>query len=511
MCGAVFLVGLLLRLWILWNAPLNADEATAGLVAHQIIHGHTYAFYWGQRYGGVETYFTALNFLIFGQSPFVLNATPAILALVASVLVWRIGIRLFDPAPAVVAAVLSWIWCESSLWNSTRATGFHEVALVLGLILLLQSLRIVQRARHQGSDLLKDWAILGTAGGLGFWASPEIVYFVVPSLVMVATALRHRSAVAALKRLAIAAGTAFVAVLPWIWSVVTGGGSGVPPSTESYLSRLGTFSTHVLPMVLGLRVEGIGLWEGGRGFGLIVYSLIVVFVLTGAVLLVIRGRDAWVVVLTLALYPFLYTAFPTSSFWNDGRYAIYLTPILSLVIAGGLWQMLRPPIATWVASVLLVLACASTLVAFNDGYGAIGKPSELTSFSTDPNPAVTTLAMQLNRLGVSHAYAGYWLANDLTFITDSQVTALSLNVDRNPPGASNAGQRDVAWIFVPASSIGPASNQLGASTDLEPGSITEPAFIAWLNDHGVTYQKKSTDDFDVIIPVRSVSPTDVTG
>ena len=172
MCGAVFLVGLLLRLWILWNAPLNADEATAGLVAHQIIHGHTYAFYWGQRYGGVETYFTALNFLIFGQSPFVLNATPAILALVASVLVWRIGIRLFDPAPAVVAAVLSWIWCESSLWNSTRATGFHEVALVLGLILLLQSLRIVQRARHQGSDLLKDWAILGTAGGLGFWASP---------------------------------------------------------------------------------------------------------------------------------------------------------------------------------------------------------------------------------------------------------------------------------------------------------------------------------------------------
>ena len=39
------------------------------------------------------------------------------------------------------------------------------------------------------------------------------------------------------------------------------------------LSRLGTFFTHVLPMILGLRVEGAGLWEGGEAFGVIVYAL----------------------------------------------------------------------------------------------------------------------------------------------------------------------------------------------------------------------------------------------
>ena len=56
-------------------------------------------------------------------------------------------------------------------------------------------------------------------------------------------------------------------------------------------------------------------------------------------------------VLALGLYPFLsYDLFPTSWFWNDGRYGLSLTPILSLVIAGGLWQMVRPPVAAWVVS-----------------------------------------------------------------------------------------------------------------------------------------------------------------
>ena len=435
-CGAVFLVGLLVRLWLIGNAPMNADEATAGLVAHQILHGHTYAFYWGQDYGGVETYLLALNFLVLGQSPFALAATPAMLALVGAVLVWRIGLRVLQPAAAVVAAVLSWVWCESTLWNSTRESGFREANLVFGLILLLQSLRIAQGLRSSGSDRLVDWAILGAAGGLGFWASPEIVYFAVPALVMVVLTLRGRSALNVAKRVAIAGGAAFIGMLPWIWTTATSGSTHIPPSPDSYFSRLGTFFTHVLPMILGLRVEGVGLWEGGHDFGVLVSAVLVVFTAVAAVLLAVKRRDAWVLGLTLVLYPFVYAAFPTSSFWNDGRYGITLTPILALVIAGGLWQMMRPEIAAWVGSAVLILACASTLVAFNDGYGALGKPGELTSFSTDTDPVVTTLGDQLQHMGITHAYAGYWVANDVTFVSDGHVTALAIGTNRNPPGAT---------------------------------------------------------------------------
>ena len=510
-CAIAVVGGVLLRLWLLGNAPMNSDEATAGLVAHEITHGHTYAFYWGQSYGGVEPYLLALNFTIFGQSPFVLNATPAVLALVGSVLVWRIGLRLFQRTAALLAGVLSWIWSESSLWNSTKEYGFHEVCLVLGLVLLLQSLRIAQHIRTEGTDRLSDWLILGAAGGLGFWASPEIVYFTVPAVVMAATSLRGRSASTAVARAAIAGGAAFVCALPWIWATWSSRGAGIPSSPVSYVSRLGTFFTHVAPMVFGLRVEGAGSWEGGHGFGLIAYLILIGYVVGAAILLAVRRRDAWVLGLTLGLYPFLYAAFPTSWFWNDGRYGISLTPILSLVIAGGLWQMLRPPAVAWVGGALVVLACVSTLVAFNDGYGAIAAPSRLTSFATNPNPVVTSLAGQLGHLGIPHAYASYWVANDLTFISDNRITAFALDQNRNPPGATSVGKSGAAWIFVPANAVAPDSAQLGSTSDLEPGSITEPALIKWLTAHGVSYRKQSTDGFDLIVPSRNVSPSEVSG
>ena len=159
-------------------------------------------------------------------------------------------------------------------------------------------------------------------------------------------------------------------------------------------------------MILGLRVEGVGLWEGGHVFGVIVYALLVLLVVGGAILLAIRRQDAWILGLTLVLYPFMYAAFPTSSFWNDGRYGVTLTPILALVIAGGLWQMLRPGMAAWAGAAVLVLASVSTLVAFNDGYGAIGTPSRLTSFTANPNPAVTTLAAELEHLGIATCTPG---------------------------------------------------------------------------------------------------------
>lgn len=510
-CGVLIVVGVLLRVWLLGNAPMNSDEATAGLVAHSIAHGHTYAFYWGQSYGSVEPYVLALNFRVFGQSPFMLNATPALLALVGSILVWRIGLRLFQPAAAVVAAVLSFIWSESSLWNSTREYGLHEVTMVLGLVLLLQALRIVQKGRDEGADRLFDWALLGAAGGLGFWASPEIVYLAVPALLMVAFSLRGQTIAGAAARVGVAVGTACVGMLPWIWATATRSGSGIPPSPVTYFARLGTFFSHVLPMMLGLRVEGIGLWEGGHVFGAIASALLIAFVLGGAVLLVVRCPDSWILALALVLYPFLYAAFPTSWFWNDGRYGLSLTPILSLVLVGGLWQMVRPGVAAWAGSALLVLACVSTLVAFNDGYGAIGRPSELTSFVANPNTEVTALADQLDLLGISHAYAGYWIANDLTFISNGRVTALALDENRNPPGATNAGAKDVAWVFVPDASVAAVSSQTGSVTDLQPGALTETQFIAWLQSHGVTYQRHAVRGFDVIVPDQNVDPATVTG
>ena len=499
--------GLLLRLWILGNAPLNSDEATAGLVAHEIARGHFFAFYWGQGYGGVEPYALALSFLVAGQSPLTLNGTPVLLALLGSILVWRIGLHLFRRPAALVAAVLSWVWSESTLWNSTKEYGFHEACAVLGLVALLHAVRIVIGSRTAHGDRVSDWCILGAAIGLGYWASPEIVYFALPGTVVALVALRQRANGGIVRRLGALGAAALIGATPAIWAVATRHGTAIPSSPATYLSRLGTFFSHVLPMVLGLRIEGAGAWELGDRFGPVAYALVLVVVGAAAVVVAAGNRDARVLVLALALFPFLYAAFPTSWFWNDGRYAIGLTPVLALVVVGAVWQVLRPAVAVWVGAALLLVALASTLVAFNSGYGAIGSPGRLTTWSANPNPAITGLAHHLERIGATHVYAGYWVANDLTFVSNGRVTALSVGEARNPPEAGSVeAAPTAAWVFVPPDSAAVAASQLGSTTDLDPGSTTEAGLVAWLDHHGIRYTRSSTGVFDIIVPTRNVPP-----
>ena len=435
--GVALLLGLFLRIWILGHAPMNSDEATIGLVANRILRGHFSAITWGQSYGGVEAYVVAMAFLLFGQSPFVLDATPAVLALVGCVLVWRIGRRLLAPAAGVVAGALAWVWSESSLWNSTRETGYHEVQMVLALGFLLQGVRIVQRGHDEASDRWADWVVLGLIGGVGIWASPEVVQIILATGVFLVVNFRSRPLRWIGARAAVVAAAALVGVFPWIWTTLHPTDRTPIPALEPFGGRLHTFAVHVLPMLLGLQVEGPGDWEGGRAFGFAVYGALVALVVACSVVLVVRRRDAWVLVLALALYPFLYAASPAAWFWNDGRYGLTLTPLLSLVLIGGLWQLVRPGAVTWVAGAVLLLACLSTIVAFNDGFGAVSAPGRLTTFSSDPNTAVHALAEGLTGLHVTRAYAGYWVADDLTFESGGRIDARSLTeATRNLPASS---------------------------------------------------------------------------
>ncbi len=124
---------------------MTSSTEIPGLMAHQILRGHFFAFYWGQNYGGVEPYVVAAVFALFGQSSFTLGLTPILLDVVAVVLVWRIGLRLFGPQIALGAALLFWIWPEVYIFDSTLEYGFRFVTLVCGLAVMLLALRISQR------------------------------------------------------------------------------------------------------------------------------------------------------------------------------------------------------------------------------------------------------------------------------------------------------------------------------------------------------------------------------
>ena len=156
-------LGLLLRLYALGRGPMNSDEAVVGLMAREILHGHFFAFYWGQNYGGPEAYAVAVVFAVFGSSSFTLGLTAVLLCAGSLVLLWRIGNRMFASPVGAVAAIAFWVWPETYMTSSTVEDGFRWLALLCGLTVLLTVLRIgdgeattrrLDRARARRRDRL---------------------------------------------------------------------------------------------------------------------------------------------------------------------------------------------------------------------------------------------------------------------------------------------------------------------------------------------------------------------
>ncbi|MGH9093872.1 MAG: glycosyltransferase family 39 protein, partial [Acidimicrobiales bacterium] len=211
-------LGLVLRAQLLTHQALSGDEAVAGLMAEQIRHGHLYTFYWGNQYGGGEIYVVALLFAIFGASAVVLNGTATVVTAGAALLLWRSARRLgpgtpgMGKWPAVAAAAAFWVWPEAAVWNSTRQFGFRELTAAAGIGAILFTLRLLD------GWSTRDAAAVGLLLGLGWWSSPEFVYFGVAVGAAVGIAACRRVTRPHFSHLLVMVATFVVGALPWWWT-----------------------------------------------------------------------------------------------------------------------------------------------------------------------------------------------------------------------------------------------------------------------------------------------------
>ena len=510
----VIVAGVLLRLWILGHQSVNADEATPGLIAHEILHGRPYALYWGQNYGGGEPFIVAALFAVLGQSAFTLNVTPAILAAAAAVVVWRIGLRLFSKWAAIAAASLTWIWGEATLWNSVREFGFRGLTLLCGLLVILFALRI-HGDLLKGRSYLPDWIVIGLFAGVGWWSSPEIVYFVIPAAFLLVTDIYKRR----LPGTAVAVAAGFLALivgaLPWIYTTATRGGTLQQPNapiSSDYLQRFKVLFTHAAPIVLGVRVEGAGNWIGSHWLGVLVLGLITVAT-AGSFFLFIRDEAVRILLVFLAIFPFIYAAFSPTSFWNDACYVGYLPPMLALLLMGALWRV-AGRFAPWCGASVLILALLSTLISFNDGYGGLNSTSALTFWSSNPNGAVVALAGRLEAEHVSTVLAEYWLANNLSFISNGRVLARDPESSQNPPMTpQQMRSANKTWIFVNPADLAAGETALGPalsdSGTWSPGGMTLAQVQSWASNHGVSMTLSEEGPFQVLRFDRGVALSEV--
>ena len=560
----VVFVGLFLRIWILGRDPWSSSTAIPGLMAREILHGHFSAFYWGQNYGGAEPYAVAAMFLLFGQSQFTLGLTPIALDAIAAVLVWRIGGRLFGSKVGVGAALLFWIWPEVYIYDSTQEYGFRFITLVCGLAIMLIAIRIAQRgepARLAGSFsfvtveapsrsavvVYFDWLALGLFAGLGWWGSPEVVYYLVPSIVFLGWRLLKRRIEVRPGYLALAAVGAVVGALPWLWANARSHlGSLRQVSAQphgSYLSHLSVLFTNLVPIVLGLRltanfdnvrhvfVPGSGGFLVGTSgpvwatlIGEIAYVAIAVGILVWIAVL-LRRKQALVLVGAVLMFPFLYAFSPFAYDWQDGRYGLFLAPMLSLLVVSGVQAAFRrlgkPGLAiplTVVAALALTLIAAAQLYPFTPISSNASRTGWL-SWSADPNPGPLGLVRSLEVAHLDHVWAGYYVALLLDWESRGEITASNVRYGLSPSYSAVATAKAPVWLFAEPGSARSAGNALDTSSDLlnpaclipPSGSCDDPldpgSFETFLAQQRIAYRVVHMGPMVAVQPARPIPET----
>jgi hypothetical protein len=458
--GAV--TGLVLRVATLRSrhGVLDSDEAIVGLMAREMLHGHVWAFFWGQHYAGTtETAAAALVFAVAGPSVAALKATAIGLCAVSCTLLWRVGRRVLDERSAQIAGLLLWVGPAAYVWFGTKTRGFYWATLALGLWALLSALRIDQEGERR-----RDWIALGLAGGLGWWSSPAIAYFAVPAMLWLLVRRPAR-----LRTLWPAVPAFLLGALPWLWHNVGHGFPSLdsPPQAENvgYVTGLGRLSWQVVPIVLGLRRPLSASWLVGGG-GVYVVVLVVV-----AVTVARRSDRPGLVVLAVGAFPWIYAVFPGRWWVGEARYALFLAPTLFLLLA---WVARK---AVFQAGLLAVFVALSVV-----GIRGLG--------SEEPRHLGADIGA-LRRAGVHQAWAGYWTAHRLAFESDGGITSASALIVRHQPYVDAVARSTrPAWLY---------------PTD-DPRA---PALVAALTSLGVPAREVRTEHFDAVVAGRRVDPGQV--
>jgi hypothetical protein len=188
------------------------------------------------------------------------------------------------------------------------------------------------------------------------------------------------------------------------------------------------------------------------------------------------------VVLAALTFPAVYVWFPVSGVVGEGRYVLFLLPLLALLIAHAAGTAV-------LQGAFLVVAMALSVAAVPRIDGGVTAVALDRPVPDDLQPVLD----ELERRGADTALADYWVAYRITFESEGAVTAAPLTNDRHPVDME-AVLRDgdgPAWVFVEGTSL-------------------LPTFEAELARRGVTAERVAVGGFVVFFPSQRVVcwPTD---
>ncbi|MDA8197319.1 MAG: hypothetical protein M0019_08985 [Actinomycetota bacterium] len=520
---SLFIAGVIWRIHYDHFATINSDEAVVGLMAKQISHGHFFALFWGQYYGGEEAYVVAVIGRVFGFGQFALKATPLVLTIALFLaLAFVLSIQIKKHFAFLVASLVM-VWPLNSLVNSLKETGFRQLqALLIVTTLAFFTRGLVSLDEKKGSKVF--FFIGGLSLGLSIWASPEAIV-VAPGLLYLAyrvISIRYR----AISTLIVSLVATLLGAAPWIVATVnthfkTISVSSGGTATLGYLSRLEIVSTRMFAQALSLLkpFDTTSLASSSTHLTLSIFAIVFI----GLISLIgfARAPRLRAFTLTLAIYPFVYSIFPNSSFYEDGRYALYL-PALILVssvaaisrgdrrekVSNGSKDPMSK-LSIVISPLLFLTAIISTALLWR------GSEYLLVPVKGAPLPLTQeeSLVRGLENAGIKDIYANYWVAYVVDYLANGAITASQLGGSARWPAYDIAVQRASHASYVTLTNDQPLAilSTTYQNATLDPLPITYEAAVKYFNSKKIFFTDAKIAGFSVLTPSGNVTPGYIIG
>lgn len=350
---------------------------------------------------------------------------PIVEAIVLCVLVWRYCSHFVSTSDAVLAASL--VWATPALWQwfSLRPMLFYQSTLIIGFSLLL--LLRPGRASY-------NFPLIGLCLGLGWWTSPQVLFFAIPALLGARTVIVRGRATLQL-------GAGFcIGAAPWIATNFATGFASIrsqPPRSGTLIDNLSSQFSTGWPMTFGLRIpfNEEWIWEPLR---LLSFPSVALFVV--AVAIAYRAHRASIAgaIGVIPTFIIMQALAPTGSFVGTGRHYVFVIPSIAIVIVA----------ATSGHSFEKTVARAFTVTAML----ALSLLGTMSSRDQRMEPTgVSGLAAALVSQGHTHIRADYWSAYLIAWYEPDLVVAAN-HTDRHPDWAQQVSAApkvaEVFWLGI---------------------------------------------------------------
>ena len=418
-CAGIIGIGLLLRVWLA-ALPLGAfdgDEATTGLMARAILHGHFYVYMAGQDYNGaLEQYLQAVVWAMAPQNIWTLRAVDFGLYVVTAALTYRVARVYFRVTWKRLTALAFFCFGPYfNVWKGIHSHGSYSIGQLIGVGSLLAAANVSRRLQRQAGQTFT----LGLMVGLSYWLAWTTFIVVMPAALWALPTLVKRA-----RLMGFAVFGAVIGAAPAIGYAVARGqlaglGGAQPPRTIP--QRLYNFAEPIAREFLGVgyRYGKPGLPVAVQQTAVVLVGLIIVVCAVRVLMGVITRRSPLLrhttPPTTVLLYiPFVAAiAFATSRYaWWTGepRYLFVAYPALALSVPAVLGDHLRGAITGWI---LVSLSLTSTITAVMT-HADDGPPNEQACLSR--------IATDLEARGITDVYSDYWTGMPLQMVAGNRLT-----------------------------------------------------------------------------------------